>query len=54
MSHYTMVTWQADGSVKIDDKEFARVEAQGQRAANAEHQRAAEAPTTNKFHQVRF
>ena len=53
ISHYTMVTWQADGAVKIEDKEFSLVQAQEQRAVNAEQRRTEEAPTTNKFHQVR-
>jgi len=48
-----MVTWQADGAVKIEDKEFSLVQAQEQRAVNAEQRRTEEAPTTNKFHQVR-
>ena len=53
MSHYTIVTWQADGAVKIEDKEFALVQAQEQRAVNSEQRRTDVAPTTNKFHQVR-
>lgn len=43
----------ADGAVKIEDKEFSLVQAQEQRAMNAEQRRAEEAPTTNKFHQTK-